>query len=110
MGFGSKILDSLKENFKNKNGIIFEVEKVDEKNINTIRRQKFYIKNGAKRLDINYIFPNKEGGLNMDLFYIKLKETSPNKSLLFDIIKNVFSSLHFDIEKEANEIYLKMVN
>lgn len=31
MGFGSKILDSLKENFKNKNGIIFEVEKVDEK-------------------------------------------------------------------------------
>ena len=110
MGFGSKILDSLKENFKNKNGIIFEVEKVDEKNINTIRRQKFYIKNGAKRLDINYIFPNKEGGLNMDLFYIKLKETSPNKSLLFDIIKNVFNSLHFDIEKEANEIYLKIVN
>lgn len=110
MGFGSKILDSLKENFKNKNGIIFEVEKVDENNINTIRRQNFYIKNGAKRLDINYIFPNKEGGLNMDLFYIKLKETSPNKSLLFDIIKNIFSSLHFDIEKEANEIYLKMVN
>ena len=46
----------------------------------------------------------------MDLFYIKLKETSPNKSLLFDIIKNIFNSLHFDIEKEANEIYLKMVN
>ena len=33
MGFGSKILDLIKKEFKNYNGIFFEVEKVDENKI-----------------------------------------------------------------------------
>lgn len=108
MGFGSKILDTLKENFKNKKGIIFEVEKIDEKIPNTIRRQNFYIKNGAKKLDINYVFPNKEGGLNMDLFCINLKELEPKKEKIMQIIASVFGIIHFDIKKEASEIYSKI--
>ncbi len=108
MGFGSKILDTLKENFKNKKGIIFEVEKIDEKIPNTIRRQNFYIKNGAIKLCINYFFPNKEGGLNMDLFYIKLSENAPSKLELLEVIKQTFKTLHFDIKNEASEIYSKI--
>lgn len=106
-GFGSKILDSIKENFKNKKGIIFEVEKIDEKLPNTIKRQNFYIKNGAIKLCINYFFPNKEGGLNMDLFYIKLSENTPSKLELLEVIKQTFKTLHFDVN-EASEIYSKI--
>ena len=57
MGFGSKILDLIKKEFKNYNGIFFEVEKVDENKINTIKRKNFYIKNDVYPIDnIEYYY------------------------------------------------------
>ena len=62
-GYGSSFLKSLHTLYPNKDGCFFEVEKIDNNNINTIKRAKFYINNNVRKInDINYIYPNNDGG------------------------------------------------
>ena len=99
-GYGSKILDYL-HRFSNKRGCFLEVEKPDINNPNTLRRIKFYEKHGAKKLDLNYIYPNKEGGLPMDLYYIPYEGKIPSKEEQKEFITMLFKTIHFDIENNA---------
>lgn len=107
MGFGSKILDLIKEEFKNYKGIFFEVEKVDFNKINTVKRSKFYVKNGVNPVNnIEYYYPNDEGGLLMDLYYCPLKDKNPDNKTIKKVISDVFEFIHYDI-KDLDKIYLK---
>ncbi len=108
MGFGSKILDLIKKEFKNYNGIFFEVEKVDENKINTIKRKNFYIKNDVYPIDnIEYYYPNNEGGLLMDLYYHGINNKNPDKDIIKKVIYDVFKTIHFDLD-DVDKIYSKI--
>ena len=104
-GFGSSILNKLKEQYKDFNGCYLEVEKPDKNNPNTIRRINFYKKHGAVKLPVDYYYPNKTGCLPMDLYYIPYNKTEINNILY--VIKQVFNFLHKDIEN-IDEIYKRI--
>ena len=87
-GYGKKI-------FKLITDCYLEVEKPDIKNPDSIRRIKFYQYLGAVKLNINYIYPNTEGGLPMDLYY--LGNTLPDNNTVYKTIKFIFKNLHTDI-------------
>lgn len=87
-GYGRKIFELI-------NNCYLEVEKPNEDDINTLRRIKFYKSLGAKKLDLDYIYPNKDGGVKMDLYY--LGEKIPSKITINSDIKYVFNTLHSDI-------------
>ena len=97
-GYGSLILDNLKESFKQKKGLLLEVEKEDMNNPNTKRRIAFYKKNGAELVNINYLYPNRNGCLPMDLYFIPYKLKELKISELKDFIKGLFDTVHSDIE------------
>lgn len=100
-GYGSKTFDCMK-NELNYLGCYLEVEKENPQDINTIRRINFYKKLGAKLLDINYIYPNIEGGLPMDLYFMSFKQNYfPKKDEILANIEFVFQELHFDIPKNT---------
>lgn len=100
-GYGRMIFDSLINQFNTYKGIYLEVEKADESVINTIRRIKFYKSLGAKKLDINYFYPNKDGCIDLDLYFLPFcKAELPLKEVSFRVIKDVFNALH----KELNHI------
>ena len=105
-GFGGKILESLKQNC-NKKGCFLEVEKPDLQNPNTIRRIDFYERYGAERLPVSYIYPNSEGGLPMDLYYIPYAEQKPALSEVKKFLDLLFRTVHSDL-KNANEIFEKI--
>lgn len=93
-GYGGEMLKALKDLFNTANGIFLEVEKPDENDIQTLKRIKFYKKHGAELLDVNYLYPNKDGYLPMDLYYIPYTN---QKVEVFKVISNVFSAIHKDI-------------
>lgn len=98
-GYGSKVLNSLSQNFKSLKGIFLEVEKANDNEINKIRRIKFYEKNNAKKLDVNYFYPTNDKNLciPMHLYYISQKNSLPSKKDIVDIITNVFETIHCDL-------------
>lgn len=97
-GYGSLVLEKLKESFKNKKGLLLEVEKEDIKNPKTKRRIAFYKKNGAELLSINYLYPNRNGYLPMDLYFIPYRAEKVSVQELKEFIKCLFSTIHSDIE------------
>lgn len=105
-GFGGKILENLKQAF-HKRGCFLEVEKPNFLDKNTLRRIKFYEKYGAEKLDVNYIYPNNEGGLPMDLYYISYDNKKPSNSDIKQFITALFKAVHFDIEN-CDEILKKI--
>ncbi len=107
-GFGSLVLEELKN--KNIKGIFLEVEKPDNINQNKEKRIKFYEKNGAKRLDINYLFPtnDKNKFIEMFLYYIPIKISTPIKDDIYSLIKYIFNTIHKDIPHK-NEILDKII-
>ncbi len=96
-GFGGKILENLKQTF-HKRGCFLEVEKPDKNKPDTLRRIKFYEKHGAELVNQNYIYPNREGGLPMYLYYIPYKEKPPSISEQKEFLTSLFKTVHFDIE------------
>lgn len=107
LGYGSKAFEYLKSLNKYA-GCYLEVEKENPKDINTFRRINFYKKLGAKLLDINYIYPNVNGGLPMDLYFMPFKQNYlPDKNKSLANIKFAFHKMHFDILKIA-EIFSKI--
>ncbi len=103
-GLGSRIIQMLPQIFKNKDGCFFEVEKITPENPQTQRRAKFYTSNGAVKLNINYIYPNNNGGLPMDLYYLSFGSSSPKHNHIRQFIKELFSSLHTDVNNLNNII------
>lgn len=102
-GYGHKIFYLLKEKFAAYTGIYLEVEKPDINEQNTIRRINFYKSLGAKKLNLNYIYPNKNGGLPMDLYFIPFStDYKEDLSLAFHDISCVFDILHSDIPVTKN--------
>ncbi len=99
MGYGRKIISLL-------DNCYLEVEKPDSAIPDTIRRIKFYTSLGAKKLDINYIYPNDKGGLEMDLYY--LGGIYPEKTDILNDIKLIFNKLHFDV-KDIMQIYKRIL-
>ncbi len=96
-GFGGEILDMLRDYYLDKDGCFLEVEKPDPNNHNTIRRIHFYDMHGAQKIDINYLYPNKEGSLPMDLYYIGYKLQVPSKEEVKNFIEVLFETIHRDI-------------
>ena len=88
-GYGSKIMQCLKNCY-------LEVEKPNISLPDTIRRIDFYKALGAKKLGVNYIYPNDFGGLPMDLYYIG--ENSPCYEEVIGVIEEIFNKLHSDVK------------
>lgn len=97
-GYGSEILRKLKSYYNGYNGCYLEVEKPDRNFINTYRRINFYKKLGAEKLNINYYYPNKDGMIPMDLYYIPYNSFVPDRFVSISVVNNIFSILHKDIE------------
>ena len=95
-GFGGMVLETLKEKFAAKKGCFLEVEKPDEQEPNTLRRIKFYQKHGAGKLGVNYLYPNENGALPMDLYYIPYGSL-PEDMEIKEFITELFRIVHFDI-------------
>ncbi len=107
MGYGEKILRTLFNNNSIKQAVLFEVEKIDNDDINTIRRQEFYKKLGCINSGINYLFPSYNNPISMDLLYYPLLEKKPNKNYILNFVKKFFDIIHFDV-KEKDVIYSKI--
>lgn len=107
-GYGMKILEALKLRYKDYKGIYLEVEKPNANEINTIRRIKFYTNLGAQKLCLNYFYPNKNGSLPMDLYFMPLSYSKlPDKEETLSCIQSVFNKLHCDI-KHIDEVISKI--
>lgn len=97
-GYGHRIFEELKQHFSSDfNGIYLEVEKPVLNKKNTIRRINFYENIGAKKLDINYFYPNKAGGLPMNLYFLPFNNSPlPLKNTILQTIREVFKNIHND--------------
>lgn len=106
-GLGSKAFQMLKNYFQDYKGCYLEVEKPES--AQSVRRVKFYENLEAKKLNINYFYPNTLGGMPMDLYFMPFNQRQmPTSNEIFHSIKNAFNALHFDIENVDN-VYKKIV-
>ena len=96
-GYGGKILECLKQSFETKKGCFLEVEKPNPDVLNTLRRIKFYESHGAKKLDIDYVYPNKYGGLPMDLYYVSYDGENVSQAEVEKFIGLLFRIVHSDV-------------
>lgn len=94
-GYGKQIIQSLSEYYPEYFGCYLEVEKPDENIPDTIRRIKFYENLGAVKLNIRYFYPNKNGDLPMDLYFLPFRNFIAENTL--KTIQNIFFLLHSDI-------------
>lgn len=102
-GYGSETFKIIQKTFKYK-GCYLEVEKKNPDKINTFRRVLFYENLGAKKLDINYLYPNILGVLPMDLYFMSFGQCNylPKKPEVLNNIKTAFEEIHFDICNRDN--------
>ncbi|MCT4509654.1 MAG: GNAT family N-acetyltransferase [Tepidibacter sp.] len=106
-GYGTQMIKTLKNWYKNLDGCMIEVEKEDDKDINTYRRIKFYENLGCIKLDINYILPTKESGLSMHLYYLPFSKELIQITKALSVINSAHSTIHSDITHVA-EIFTKI--
>jgi len=97
-GFGTAAFNLMKTMPVYK-GCYLEVEKASIKDINTIRRIRFYENLGAIKLDINYLYPNVYGNLPMNLYFMPFGKFLgiPDKQQIIKNIEYAFENIHFDI-------------
>lgn len=98
-GYGRLILDSFSR-FKKENfiGCWLEVEKPNEMIPDTIRRINFYKNAGAKKIECNYLYPNTEGCLPMELYFLPFeKDFLPSCELSEKSITYAFNNLHCEL-------------
>ncbi len=105
MGFGKKVINDMKDYYNGYKGCFLEVEKPNEAVPNTIRRIKFYENLGAKKIDCDYFYPNEQGDLQMDLYYISYDDKPVSN--IFSTIENIHKLLHSDIP-HLNEVLSKI--
>ncbi len=107
-GYGGEMLDLLRDYYMDKCGCFLEVEKPNPDDYNTLRRVRFYEMHGAEKINISYLYPNREGALPMDLYYIGYKPQIPPKEEIKQFIEELFENIHRDIphrEKVLAEIF-----
>lgn len=98
-GYGSKMLKALRDKYPGVRGCFLELEKPDSKDKNSERRIEFYREKGAYNLNFKYYFPQKDGALEMDLYFLPFKRDI-NKIPTADILKsiiNFYAALHQDV-------------
>ena len=84
-GLGRKILSLLKDIYPEKKGCFLEVEPPDISK-----------KNGAQKLDVNYLYPNEQGCIPLDLYYIKYKDLPSDEDIRV-FITELFKQVHGDL-------------
>lgn len=107
MGVGTKVLNALFERYSYLKGCLFEVEKIDNSNIKTKKRQEFYKRLGCVDSGINYLYPAPEP-FSMDLLYYPLLFKAPQKESIIHFINTYFKVIHSDnpsIENILQEIH-----
>ncbi len=105
-GYGTLLFNNIKESYGiGKTGIFIEVEIPN--NEEQKRREVFYERLEAKKLDINYQLPTPDGKLEMNLFYRRITNDKilPGK-IVKDSILNVYKNIHSDLNPKGliNEI------
>ncbi len=96
-GYGTKVLDSIKEKYKNYR-IILCIEPVDENSDNyeqRVKRKKFYLKNGFK--DSNYTI--KERNIIYEMLYYNENVTSQEFQ---ELMKNYFGKVVYSYFYKTN--------
>ncbi|CAH2212538.1 GNAT family N-acetyltransferase [Tepidibacter aestuarii] len=106
-GYGTKMIKTLKGKYENLDGCMIEVEKEDDKDINTYRRIRFYENLECIKLDINYMLPTKESGLSMHLYYLPFGKALIQMTKALSVIKSAHNTIHSDITHVA-EIFTKI--
>ena len=103
-GIGTEFINLIAEKYKpDYKGIFFEVEKPDSKNELTLhyqkKRIKFYERLGAKRLEVSYKLPTREGDLPMLLYFLPLQDISfISQDFIWNSICAEHDEVHSDIE------------
>ena len=99
-GYGTCLLPLLKKRYSQMRGCYLEVEKPEMHKIDSIRRVRFYRRNGAYRLDLNYLYPYAGGVFPMHLFFLPFDAKSKKlltPEVVFSTIQRVFHDIHPDI-------------
>ncbi len=107
-GYGSKLFNRILELNKNALGMFMEVEipnSADEQELcNQKRRIAFYERQGAVRLNLDYIFPSQSGGVPMYLFFKPAPSCHRlDKKQIAKSINSAFKFIHSDVPN-ANQI------
>lgn len=115
-GYGTLLFNKIKAIIGiNKIGMFMEIE-IPENELQR-KRERFYERLNAKKLDIHYQLPTADGNLDMNLFYLSITNDSTlSGEIIKNSILNVYKNIHSDInpkvlieriEKEKfNDIYL----
>lgn len=96
-GYGSKILPMLSEVYPDSQGVFLEVEHENKKDVNTVRRIRFYQRLGAEMVFKNYLLPTLEGGFPMGLYFLPYHENLPQAPEILETIRYVFDTVHADV-------------
>lgn len=96
-GIGQRILTSIKETFKEYQGIYFEIEAVVAELPMTVKRQRFYEHLGAYLVTKDYILPNETGGEILWLYYMPIQKEDVNIGSLIQTMTYLYSYVHSDI-------------
>ncbi len=113
-GYGTLLFNKIIESeTKGITGVFMEVEIPDENSAcfnEQKKRIQFYERLGAKKLEINYLLPTKNGGVPLFLYF----KPAPNLSFLpkeqiKETIYSVFNYIHTDI-LERDIIFKKFIN
>lgn len=105
-GYGTLLFNKIKEAYGiGKTGIFIEVEIAN--NDEQKRREVFYERLDAEKLDIEYQLPTQNENLEMNLFYrpISNDKILPGK-IIKESILNVYENIHSDLKPESliNEV------
>lgn len=108
-GYGSMLLDLLKKSLsKTGYGIIFEIEPSD--NVDGIKssRKRFYLRNGATQLDVNYQLPVKGGeSIHLELMCLPCEHVDYiDKKIIQNFVKEAVSTIHSDYTHTHNVIQM----
>ncbi len=94
-GYGSKILDTIKSEFKKEyKGLFLEVELPDKNKPNTIRRVAFYERKDAVKIDCKYFFPSKKNLIELSLYYIPFTPKEPDKHEVKNTVQKALGYIH----------------
>ncbi|MCM1988196.1 GNAT family N-acetyltransferase [Oceanirhabdus seepicola] len=102
-GYGSLLFNKVMERSNDVKGIIVEVERADHENLHIREKQKrridFYKRLGARRLNIAYHLPTKDGSIPLDLYFIPKQGINYlPKDVIQNKIRSVFEFIHGDVE------------
>lgn len=105
-GYGTKMIEGLKQFYHDKDGIIIEIEECGkgdtaEENINRDRRKAFYEKNGFLMQAVHLVL----FGVQMHIMYLPIKRAEPSV-FVGDVLMDIYLSA---VGKRWGKLYHKNV-